>query len=25
LVAFGTASDVEQSENETARRLISEY
>jgi phospholipid/cholesterol/gamma-HCH transport system ATP-binding protein len=25
LVAFGTASEVEQSENETARRLISEY
>jgi phospholipid/cholesterol/gamma-HCH transport system ATP-binding protein len=25
LVAFGTASDVEQSESETARRLISEY
>ena len=25
LVAFGTASDVEQSENETARMLISEY
>jgi phospholipid/cholesterol/gamma-HCH transport system ATP-binding protein len=25
LVAFGTASDVEQSENETARKLISEY
>lgn len=25
LVAFGTASDVERSENETARRLISEY
>jgi phospholipid/cholesterol/gamma-HCH transport system ATP-binding protein len=25
LVAFGTASDVEQSGNETARRLISEY
>jgi hypothetical protein len=24
-VAFGTASDVEQSGNETARRLISEY
>jgi phospholipid/cholesterol/gamma-HCH transport system ATP-binding protein len=25
LVAFGTASDLEQSENETARKLISEY
>lgn len=25
LVAFGSASDVEQSENETARKLISEY
>ncbi len=25
LVAFGTASEVEQSENETARKLISEY
>jgi phospholipid/cholesterol/gamma-HCH transport system ATP-binding protein len=25
LVAFGTAADVEQSENETARKLISEY
>jgi phospholipid/cholesterol/gamma-HCH transport system ATP-binding protein len=25
LVAFGTASEVEKSENETARKLISEY
>jgi hypothetical protein len=24
-VAFGTAAEVEQSENETARKLISEY